>query len=470
MKTFFKENKSVLILVSIFTLIRFLVSFQFELGTDEAHYALYGVHLDLSYFDHPAMVGWAQVLFLTFCKFLPVSVAARIPAILSSAVASLVINEWLKRKNYLEQSRLLGILALNLAVLFSALSLFLLPDTLLLVLVPLLSLVTENVMREKSLKNWIAFGATLGLAGLTKYTAVLFLIPIAYYWLSQRRWKDFISANFWLAVIIAVGIVSPVLIWNLKHDFISFKYQSGHVISFNTMNLLTFFGAQVSQFIGLSFMYFFCFPKTKSAHDRFDFLLLLTPLVFFSFFALFENFLPHWTAPFFILALPWGIAENYQKHNGLTKKLKTAFVAATALFAFIHIELGLHLLPISASKDLHRDIQGWNEFTQRSLKLSEYPLGVTNWTFGSRVKLYSELAGRPNVIVLDKRFDQFDLWQQNYPEAKNVLMLVEKKNKDEFLNSITCSEQKNLGTDGPQFKGQTLVEFELIECTDFKLK
>ena len=34
------------------------------LSPDEAHYALYGAHLDFSYFDHPGLVGWLQAPFV----------------------------------------------------------------------------------------------------------------------------------------------------------------------------------------------------------------------------------------------------------------------------------------------------------------------------------------------------------------------------------------------------------------------
>jgi len=467
-KIYFVKNRSIILLVTFFALLRFLTSFRFELGTDEAHYVLYGKHLALSYFDHPPMVGWVQFVFTQLP--LSIQVAARIPAILASAAASLLIDQWLQRKNYSAQSRFYALAGLNIAILFSALSFFLLPDTLLLVLVPWLSLATENLMTKKSWLNWLFFGLVLGLAGLTKYTAVLFLIPIAYYWVKTKSFKDFITPPFWCAVIIALIFISPVLIWNLQNDFISFKYQSGHVISFQTLNITAFLGAQISQFLGLSFLYLYAFPKAKTLHDRFDKILIMTPLIFFSFFALFENFLPHWTAPFFVLAIPWGVADTIEKHQGLTKKLKAAFIAASLLFVFIHAELGLHILPFSAAKDIQRDIQGWQEFTARSLQKSSYPLAVTNWTFGSRVKLYSELRGQPNLVVLDHRIDQFDIWEKEHAKTNNVLMLVEKKNETEFLSQVNCVQQKDLGFDGPIYKNEILVEFHLIECSGFSWK
>ncbi|MFZ3229801.1 MAG: glycosyltransferase family 39 protein [Pseudobdellovibrio sp.] len=469
MTKYILKNKFIIFLVLFFTILRLIISYRFELGTDEAHYVLYGRHLALSYFDHPPLVGWIHNIFIDL-KFLPIQVAARIPALLCSTLSNLLINTWLERKNYSLQSRLLGLLGLNVAILFSALSFFFLPDTLFLVLVPLLSLTTENLMRNKSFLNWTIFGITLGLCGITKYTAILFLIPIIWYWFKNKRLTDLLTFQFWMAVFIAVLFVSPVLLWNLKHDFISFKYQSGHIISFQSLNFSSFLLAQFSLFILLGFFYMFCFPKPKNLHDRFDFYLFLTPLIFFSFFALFENFLPHWVAPFFVLALPWGLAESYSSHLGLTKWLKSSMTAAIILFVIIHSELAFQFLPFSASKDLYRDIQGWQNFTERSLLKSNYPLAVTNWTFGSRVKLYSEIAGQNSLTVLDHRIDQFDLWSEDFPVPANYLILVEMKNEVQFLNSIQCDQQKNLGIDGPQFKNKILVDFTLVECTGFHWK
>jgi len=44
------------------TVIHFVFGFILGLSVDEAHYALYALHPDLSYFDHPPLVGWLQIL------------------------------------------------------------------------------------------------------------------------------------------------------------------------------------------------------------------------------------------------------------------------------------------------------------------------------------------------------------------------------------------------------------------------
>ena len=44
--------------------IHLLIAPGLSLGVDEAHYALYGMLPDWSYFDHPPLTGWLQWLAL----------------------------------------------------------------------------------------------------------------------------------------------------------------------------------------------------------------------------------------------------------------------------------------------------------------------------------------------------------------------------------------------------------------------
>ena len=39
-------------------MIHLLIIQNIGLGVDESHYAMYALHLDWSYFDHPPLVGW----------------------------------------------------------------------------------------------------------------------------------------------------------------------------------------------------------------------------------------------------------------------------------------------------------------------------------------------------------------------------------------------------------------------------
>ena len=59
---------------------------QLLLSFDEAHYALYGYYPALSYFDHPPLVGWVQLLMQKIFSSTPIpsEFFLRLPAVLSS--------------------------------------------------------------------------------------------------------------------------------------------------------------------------------------------------------------------------------------------------------------------------------------------------------------------------------------------------------------------------------------------------
>ncbi|HEV8437152.1 MAG TPA: glycosyltransferase family 39 protein [Methylomirabilota bacterium] len=74
---------------------------------------------------------------------------------------------------------------------------------------------------------WAAAGAMLGLDLLSKYSAVLLVAGAALYVLArrdQRRWLA--HPGPYLALAVAALLFSPVLVWNARHHWISFLWQS----------------------------------------------------------------------------------------------------------------------------------------------------------------------------------------------------------------------------------------------------
>ena len=163
----YQENRAAIWIIAAFTAVRLAVAPTFGLGTDEAHYALYARFLDLSYFDHPPLVGWTHALFfytLGTNEFL-----VRLPAILLFVFTSFLCYRF-ARSFAAERPALLAVAALNSSFLLGGLGLMLLPESLLLPLVYLLIFAVLRLERTPSTANFALLGLVLGLAGLTKYT------------------------------------------------------------------------------------------------------------------------------------------------------------------------------------------------------------------------------------------------------------------------------------------------------------
>jgi 4-amino-4-deoxy-L-arabinose transferase-like glycosyltransferase len=96
---------------------------------------------------------------------------------------------------------------------------------------------------------WLLAGLFAGLSLLSKFTAIMFAPAVAAFLLvPDWRWRWLRSPYPWLAVLIAVAVFSPVLIWNAQHDWASFRFQlvratTNYGISWRT----------IGDFIGLQF-------------------------------------------------------------------------------------------------------------------------------------------------------------------------------------------------------------------------
>jgi len=141
-----------------------------------------------------------------------------------------------------------GVLALHGVFIFNALFLMLMPDTLLFLLI--IPIITTAIALEKtpSAKNWLLLGLLLGLAGLSKYTAALFIPPLILYFLIKKRYELFYNPKIFLLILTALLCVAPVIYWNIQNDWISFSYQSEHVVASESLNLKGFGASLSAQF------------------------------------------------------------------------------------------------------------------------------------------------------------------------------------------------------------------------------
>lgn len=448
----YTNPKSFLLLViAFFTVLRLGVAPFFGLGVDEAHYVLYAKYLDLSYVDHPPLIGWVHSLFyysLGTNEFL-----ARFPAIIIFALTSYLLYRFLWYISGSGFISLAAVFALNSSFLFNALSLMLLPDSLLLPLTFLLMEIMQKINSHGQRKYFLYLGLILGTAGLAKYTSILFLPPFFLFFLKRRRFPLLFSKNLLLAVLIAGLCLLPVVIWNWQHDWLSFRYQGKHLTSFSANMLKNFFFSLLAQFLSYSpFLFgvaFYGLVKAWGSSNDWVFFAFLvggTSLIFFSFFSFFDVILPHWNCLFYLLFIPLGVYYLMQGENKRKKKiLKICLGASFALTIFLYGELAGKFFRFPDFRSPFQDIYGWDRISQEANRwLKENPyfpkaLAVTNWTMGSRVMYYS-LPYQNEVFVLDERKDQFDLWQKKEPYGYDLLFIQTYFEKVDISQKFKCAE------------------------------
>ena len=299
-----KEHSLFLYFILFVALLRLLLAPLVGLGVDEAHYLLYALNLDLSYFDHPPLVGWIQYIFISV--FGDEEFGARVAAILIGFFTSIFIYRLIYAINKNANEAFVAVLALHASFLFNALFIMLMPDTLLFLLIlPVIFTVIE-IEKRSSYAMWMLLGVLLGLSGLAKYTAILFLIPIILYFLIKKRYDLLFNIKMIPAATVALFIVSPVIIWNIQNEWASFTYQSNHVVGSSSINWNGFMqslGAQIAAYnpflVPPAFYGLYRALRSQNNTLFLSGLFGLTLIIFFTYASLYKTALPHWSALFY---------------------------------------------------------------------------------------------------------------------------------------------------------------------------
>ncbi len=471
-----KEHKPFFYLITFVALFRLLVAPHLGLGADEAHYLIYALNLDYSYFDHPPLVGWVQYVFTSI--FGINELGSRISAISIGFFTSVFLYKLIYQIDNNAKKSFIALLALHGAFIFNALFLMLMPDTLLfLLIVPIIWSMIE-LEKKNTLKEWLILGVLLGLAGLSKYTAILFVVPLVLYAIIKKRYDLFYNPKILLTFIVTCVIISPVLYWNFEHDWISFSYQSNHVVGSSSINLKGFFTSLTGQLVAynpfLSFIAFFGLYYSLRSKNNMLFLSALFGLVlvvFFTYSSLYKTALPHWSALFYLLFIPIGTYFLYEKSSRWKKYLKGAIGFGLLLSSLIYLEVATKLIPLPDENSLQLDIYGFESLMERANKQIKDPkheaLGVTLWTLASRAIVYNDKYDS-EVYLIDDREDQFDIWQKANPIGKDIIIIdINFAHKD--INAyMKCDSVNIVDAFNLQFDTTKPNTTELIKCSNYQ--
>jgi hypothetical protein len=473
----YRENRAAAGIIAAFSAVRLAVAATFGLGTDEAHYVLYARFLDLSYFDHPPLVGWTHALFyytLGTNEFL-----ARLPAIALFAATSFLCYRFILSIGG-ERPALYATVALNSSFLLSGLGLMLLPETLLVMLVFALIFTVRRLERSPSLAGFILLGLALGLAGLAKYTAVLFVPALLVYGLARKRFDLLTDPRMLAAAAAALVAISPVLYWNFQNDFVSFRFQTGHIGGDHIPSASELLKSLSAQF-GAYSPPLFCialYGLWKARKNRGDAILLsallgCSVLFFFLYSAVFRFALPHWSAVFYALFIPLGVMFMMQdptRAKTLLLKFSIGFSLAVALL--LHAELALKAFQFPDYRSPFRDIYGLPEMLKRANTVLEQDpsqakaLAVTSWTDASRT-LYYNRAYPSRVFVIGSGEERYARWITASPLGLDVLFLNNHFHPQDIDRELLCREVREAGHMDLVLRGGKVDSYDFVWCRSF---
>ena len=461
---------------------------QAELTNDEAQYALYGYYLDWSYFDHPPLSGWLNAIILQFSDS---DFTLRIWPLLLAALTSFLLYGF-TRELFPAESPWLGTIAVLLyqaSIISQLFALAMLPDT------PLIPIAIASVwLLYRALNSdqqhlWIYIGILFGLAGLSKYTAVTLVVTAVLGLVIYKSQKVLLSKWPWIAIVLAAIVVSPVLYWNIQHDWISISYQIEHGApdkSWLVKNLLT---SQVAQLLAYSpaIFVFGIFAIVSSLqnsnknirkkNEKYILAFALPVLILFAWMSGREQTLPHWTALGWIALTPliakWIMQHWYHKAVRIFSYLSLAY--SFILTILLHLLLATSLMPFESDKHPLEDIYGWNKVAKRAVELQSsmqkelnnpVSIFVGNWSQFSRLAWYAKPA---TVQVTDQRYGQSDIWYGSAKAGSNGILVIPPKYKNTDVSGINkferCESHEKVSE---LINNKNAATYQLYKCYGYK--
>ncbi len=186
-----------------------------DLLPDEALYWQFSERLAWGYFDQPPMVA---LLVKIGYYFFQNELGVRLLFVLLSTATIWVMEKLIRPTNFLLYATFISALAV-----FRLISFFATPDSVLLFFAALYFFTLNKFFKQKNRRHAVLIGLLAGLMLLTKYHSILIIIfsIIA----NPRLLK---TKYFLIATLVAIGLFSPHIYWQIAHDFPTVTYHLFH--------------------------------------------------------------------------------------------------------------------------------------------------------------------------------------------------------------------------------------------------
>jgi len=414
-------------------LVRLAFAARLPLFPDETYYWDWSRHLQGGYFDHPPMIAVlirAGTALAALFGAAPSPVAVRFFPVLAGAVASVAAAATARR---LAGGRAAMLAALSFAIMpLAAAGLVLAtPDAPLLAFeaIALYAVVRALGAAPKSAPSlgwWSVAGVCVGLAFASKYTSIFFPLSVALAVVLRPSLRERLrEPGPYVACVLAVLVFAPVLAWNARHDWISFRFQLEHGLGKpkgSALNReLELIGGQLALVTPILFALAAAsvWRALRRPRDDAHFVLAIVAVgswAFYIYSAIHRRVEANWPAPAYIPALVLLASQVVDPPDAaLSRWFRRGLVLAAVLVGVLYAYVLSPLQPIPARKDPLARAAGWDGLAMQVDSVRR-ALGTQVWVGADRYQEASELAyhlpGRPDVVCvcLTGRHNQYELW------------------------------------------------------------
>jgi len=460
-----------------------------EIDSEEAQYWIWSRHLQLSYYSKPPLIAYFN--WVSTSIFGDTLIGIRINAILIGLGVA-VICYYLALELFQDWKTAVVASFLTYAMPFIWVpSLFFTTDSLLLLFWLMSLLFFWKALKTDSVKHWILFGISFGLGIISKYT-ILFLIPGLCAFILLNHSHIFRNRKFYMGIGIGLLFLLPVLVWNIKNDFVSFRHVQ-HLSGANDVsvpikkiifNLSEYILGQIAVLSPFFAVFYFKILKSwirKQLSDEMLFLILPGILVFIAFlpvaFTRKSGVNVNWTM-FAYGAIPvvlahWAVVKK--KTGGLALMAGTSFMLLLIISnLWVFDRVGIQKI-IPAELDPTKKLTGWQSLAHHvdSLKAkipdSRFFVFSNSYHISSELQFYLDKQPATYFLNYNNRMNQFSLWpgveqfaNKNYYGIyiSTTPIKDELKSSFEELNSFTTRRILHRGAETYNFKIYVLKDFK----------
>ncbi|MBI3815882.1 MAG: glycosyltransferase family 39 protein [Nitrospinae bacterium] len=219
-----KRTLLYLILIILFHLsFWFTISSNLTIHPDEADHWVWSQHLSWGYFEHPPMIAFVIRLFTEVFgdTWYAIELCSQ-----SLSLITIIFLFLLSKELFGWEAALLSVIILESIPMFFIGSTILTIDSALIAFWMMTAYLFCRGIKEEKKGFFLLSGVTFGLGLMSKYTMILLPAAIFLYLIFSPAHRNFLKRKEpYLSFIIGLIIFSPVILWNVQHGWLSFKYQ-----------------------------------------------------------------------------------------------------------------------------------------------------------------------------------------------------------------------------------------------------
>lgn len=436
-----KISKTVLYLLLFMTIFALIYNIFLPAHTDEAYYWQWGRHLALSYYDGPPLMAYLIRISTTVFGISAWSI--KFPAVMCMSAAALATTALAGELFSKKVATTTLLLLIFMPITQAGYVISTLDPALVCFWSITLYVFYLAISREKNRYRYLA-GVCLGLTLLAKYPGVLIGMSLFLFMLLSHYRSQLKNINWYLAVLVALLVFSPVIIWNYQQHWVSFAFQYNHGVAaskhFQWSLMGNFLGSQlgVANPIFLIAVIYYSIRYFKTIWKNKKLLYVAIPFwltfLFFFYQGVFQFAEANWAAPAYISA---AILLAYFIVHFNKKVLLYAIVALNiVLTIFMRFPQTTPFLPDNAI--LLSNFLGFKQVIQQAAPYYEpSDIVVSNrYQTASLTALY--LPHHPQTYILGDTHHQYSYWSKPLKAAirtgkvKSILYVGEQLSYYEF--------------------------------------